>query len=172
MKTGKKLTINDIDFVIEQLNDVSGKNGIKNHKLVNNLKILLEKNVVINNTGDDEDRNNFYREKQELVDLVDKLALLRRNTVREYSKEYNEAVEEVLGKIEKNHNDIKNRGEEFTSVEFKMSDEIIGDNLLSRVAPIYSKLIKVKEMLEGGNGEREWRGDGRDYIVEEYFRRL
>ncbi|ORD99813.1 hypothetical protein A0H76_125 [Hepatospora eriocheir] len=140
----KKININSIPHIIKQIESVCKSDRKVLAKLLNNLSILIEKNVIIKN-----DNNKYFLEEKqnELRKLIHNLCFIRRGLTHEYAYQYHNKIESLLKKIEFNRKQCHREYDEFL-IHFEDFTELDCSSIFSTIPSTFSKLKKCERAID------------------------
>ncbi|KAI5149952.1 hypothetical protein ENBRE01_1216 [Enteropsectra breve] len=145
-----KISLQDAQHIIGQIKRASPPSTKEEHKMLNNLAVLLEKNTCKKDTPLEAELTACLEKMNErFLDLC----FFRKEKVSEYAAEYSENINKVLERIRQNNERISRMGaEEPKALEWNLSGSI--DDLCGQVPDIFGKLRKAKSIIEESLEER------------------
>lgn len=142
-----KIPVYDVQHIINQIKCASPPVTKEMHKLINNLSILLDKNIDKQTSPLETVLNSSLEQLNEkFLDLC----FLRKDLVVKYGEEYSKIVSDII-KI------ISEDKEEKALPAYKMNDwalEVDCKKSCEIIPEIFSKLKKAKEVIEDAIGNK------------------
>ncbi len=139
-----KMEIRSIEYIIDQIKKTNPPVTKDMHKLINNLLILLEKNVVKKESPEE----FLLTEKYEtLNEFFLELCFLRREIVVKFAEEYADNIKKAIEILEENSKAVNYKeNDEKKTIKWNLKTEC--ENTYELVSYIFSKLSKAKMVIE------------------------
>lgn len=157
-----KIEIYDISHIITQIKCASPPKTKEDHKLLNNLAILLEKNSI-KKESDLENKLNESLEKMN-ENFLD-LCFLRKEIVKKFSVEFSESMNEMVEKLINNRN-IFLKSKDLSKKTIDWNLETSCDSAFSLIPEIFGKLNKSKEIIQDCMETTNYRNTDADSYIE------
>ncbi|KAL6122161.1 hypothetical protein NUSPORA_00827 [Nucleospora cyclopteri] len=175
IKSSKKIAVSDVDYIFEQIKSDFPPQTKEEHKVLNNVRVLFEKNVVAQKNDEvAAKKTEFIQLREKLTEKFLDLTFLRKELVLKFKEEYNERVSNkikntILYKINKQEEPF-----DYEKYKIKFSSPKNEEFLYSKsILPVLnSKLKKIKEIVEETCEGGKIGGINADKYAESYFRDL
>lgn len=164
----KKIVVTDVDFIFNKIKKDFPPQTKEEHKILNNVRVLFEKNVTVKN--DEAKKMKLLQLQEKLDEKFLDLCFMRKELIQKFREDYSASVSkiknDVLYKCQTNSPDDYEK--------YKIKFNILKNeefNKAMNVLPfLNSKLKKAKEILEeSAQTVKDKEIDGDKYI-EKYFR--
>ena len=155
MTENTKLTIKSLSSIISQIEKVCSRgdnNKEESIKLVNNLRIVLEKNVI---QQDNLKQYEIAEKREELRKIVYELSFYRRNLLKVYADEYEKHFNDILDfyilrlkKLKEEQENLNNNFLNDNIIVWESDNDLDYKNLNSQILSSFEKLKKCINILD------------------------
>lgn len=160
-----KIQVFDINHIINQIKCASPPSDKEMHKLINNLSILLEKNVTRKQSSLEA---NLMSTTEKLNEMFVDLCFLRKEIVQRFSKEYFEVLASAVMQLRKNK--LKVEHNEEPNLEIINWDLKTMSQPSDIMAATFSKLHKARSVIEDALNKNMGNNRDPESMVEAFFR--
>lgn len=159
-----KIEVFDINHIINQIKCASPPSDKDMHKLINNLSILLEKNVTKKSSPLE---STLLSTTEKLNEVFVDLCFLRKEIVQRFSREYFEMLSNAILQLKINnerisHNDLSN----FDKITWDLKTISDSPDIMSVT---FSKLHKAKSIIEDALSKNTGTKRDPESIVDAFF---
>lgn len=159
-----KIQVFDIDHIINQIKCASPPSDKDMHKLINNLSILLEKNVTKKESPLE---TTLVSTSEKLNEMFVDLCFLRKEIVQRFSREYFEMLATAILQLQKNKTLVEQVVEpviERTNWDLKTMSQPF-----DAMASTFSKLHKARSIIEDALNKNTCTSKDPESMIEAFF---
>lgn len=160
-----KIEVFDINHIINQIKCASPPSDKDMHKFINNLSILLEKNVSKKNSPLE---STLVSTTEKLNELFVDLCFLRKEIIQRFSKEYFEMISNAILQLKANKGKlIQSEGQTFNKINWDL--KTMDDESSDIMSVTFSKLQKAKSIIKDALSKEISPSKNPESIVDAFF---